>query len=65
MPFLVCMLVVGAWGVGGGWMPLPTRPQQYCDQRVTCFDHFWVPNSPQLHALVISRFRPHYLQVSQ
>ena len=30
MPFLVCMLVVRAWGVDGGWMPLPTRPQQYC-----------------------------------
>ena len=22
---------VGAWGVDGGWMPLPTRPQRYCD----------------------------------
>ena len=21
----------GAWGVDGGWMPLPTRPQHYCD----------------------------------
>ena len=21
----------GAWGVDWGWMPLPTRPQQYCD----------------------------------
>ena len=21
----------GGWGVEGGWMPLPTRPQQYCD----------------------------------
>ena len=21
----------GAWGVDGGWMPLPTRPQRYCD----------------------------------
>ena len=20
-----------AWGVDGSWMPLPTRPQQYCD----------------------------------
>ena len=20
-----------AWGVDGGWMPLPTRPQRYCD----------------------------------
>ena len=24
------MLEVG-WGVDGAWMPLPTRPQQYCD----------------------------------
>ena len=24
------MLGVG-WGVDGGWMPLPTRPQRYCD----------------------------------
>ena len=22
---------VGAWRVDGGWMPLPTRPQRYCD----------------------------------
>ena len=22
---------VWMWGVGGGWTPLPTRPQQYCD----------------------------------
>ena len=21
----------GAWGVDGGWMPLPTLPQRYCD----------------------------------
>ena len=21
----------GAWGVDRGWMPLPTRPQRYCD----------------------------------
>ena len=21
----------GVWGVDGGWMPLPTRPQRYCD----------------------------------
>ena len=21
----------GAWGVDGGWMPLPTHPQRYCD----------------------------------
>ena len=21
----------GAQGVDGGWMPLPTRPQRYCD----------------------------------
>ena len=21
----------GGWGVDGGWMPLPTRPQRYCD----------------------------------
>ena len=21
----------GDWGVDGGWTPLPTRPQQYCD----------------------------------
>ena len=31
MLFLVCVLVVGAWGVAEGWMPLPTRPQRYCD----------------------------------
>ena len=21
----------GGWGEAGGWLPLPTRPQQYCD----------------------------------
>ena len=21
----------GVWGVDGGWMPLPPRPQRYCD----------------------------------
>ena len=29
--FWVCVLVGGAWGVDGGWMPLPTCPQRYCD----------------------------------
>ena len=29
----VYMLVGGALGVDGGWMPLPTRPQRYCDPR--------------------------------
>ena len=24
-------LGVGGWGEAGSWMPLPTRPQQYCD----------------------------------
>ena len=28
--------VWGAWSLDGGLMPLPTRPQQYCDPRVTC-----------------------------
>ena len=28
----VCLCVWdGGWGVDGGWMPLPTRPQRYCD----------------------------------
>ena len=25
------MCLWGAWGVHGGWMPLPTCPQRYCD----------------------------------
>ena len=30
--FCVCLCVGGGdWGVDGGWMPLPTRPQRYCD----------------------------------
>ena len=33
--FCVCVCVEGglggAVGVDGGWLPLPTRPQQYCD----------------------------------
>ena len=27
----VFVYVWGAWGMDGGWMPLPTRPQRYCD----------------------------------
>ena len=30
--FCVCLCVRGEdWGLVGGWRPLPTRPQQYCD----------------------------------
>ena len=29
--FCVCVCWRGAWGVNGGWTPLPTRPQQYCN----------------------------------
>ena len=30
--FRVCLCVWdGGWGVDGGWMPLPTCPQRYCD----------------------------------
>ena len=25
------LYVWGAWVMDGGWMPLPTRPQRYCD----------------------------------
>ena len=24
-------MLEGGWGEAGGWMPLPTRPQRYCD----------------------------------
>ena len=30
----VCVYVSvwgGGWGEAGGWLPLPTRPQRYCD----------------------------------
>ena len=50
---VVCLCVGGMLGgdlgVDGGWMPLPTRPQQYCDPAsrvrflfhlVTCVDDF-------------------------
>jgi len=40
----VWVLDVG-WGVDGGWMPLPTRPQQYCDPAslvVLCLESFSV-----------------------
>ena len=34
----VCLCVKdGGWSVDGGWIPLPTRPQRYCDPHVTCF----------------------------
>ena len=30
--FILFVYVFGeAWGVDGGWTPLPTRTQQYCD----------------------------------
>ena len=29
--FLYVCVWSGVWGVDGGWMPLPTRPQRYCD----------------------------------
>ena len=30
--YVLCMCVWGgSWGADGGWMPLPTRPQRYCD----------------------------------
>ena len=29
--FLGMCIAGGAWGVDGGWTPLPTRPQRYCD----------------------------------
>ena len=28
---MVFVYVWGAWGTDKGWMPLPIRPQQYCD----------------------------------
>ena len=34
---LLCVYVRGGWGEDGGWMPLPTRPQQWCDPPVNCF----------------------------
>ena len=29
--FVYVCVHVGYWGVDGGWTPLPTRPQRYCD----------------------------------
>ena len=29
--FCVCLSVGVGWGVDGGWMPLPTHSQRYCD----------------------------------
>ena len=29
--FCACLSVGVGWGVDGGWMPLPTRLQRYCD----------------------------------
>ena len=52
LQLLQCMLVCVSvwegswgwgWGVAGGWMPLPTRLQQYCDlaSLVLLFQHLW------------------------
>ena len=41
----VCLGVGGGLWCGGGWMPLPTRPQQYCD-----------PASLVFHAYVLRKF---------
>ena len=31
-PWMTCCVCEwGTWGVDGGWMPLPTHPQRYCD----------------------------------
>ena len=30
----------GALGVDGGWLPLPTRPQQYCDPASLVINNF-------------------------
>ena len=35
----------GTWGEAGGWMPLTTRPQRYCDPASLVFEN--VPNSHQ------------------
>ena len=39
MVFLVGVLV-GAWGVDGGWLPLTTHPQQCCDPASLVFPVF-------------------------
>ena len=35
-----CACEWGTWGVDGGWMPLPTRPQRYCDPASLVFLSF-------------------------
>ena len=31
----------------GGWLPLPTRPQRYCDPRVTCYWNYEILKNDQ------------------
>ena len=42
----------GAWGVDGGWMPLPTRPQRYCETASLVLFIFVVV----FHVVVIDEF---------
>ena len=45
------MLEVG-WGVDGGWMPLPTRPQRYCDPVSLVLFHIVVSQLSSLMGLL-------------
>ena len=39
---MVFVYVWRAWGIDGGWMPLPTRPQRYCDSASLVLLHLMI-----------------------
>ena len=42
---MLVVYVCGRWGVDGGWTPLPTRSQRYCDPTSLAFNEIGVPTT--------------------
>ena len=58
MPFMVWVLMVKALGVDWAWMPLPTRPQRYCDPAslvyVVLAENFFSEMKAKVDALIVT-----------
>ena len=52
---MVLVYVWGAWGMDGGWMPLPTRLQRYCDPASLVKEIFRVENMAILHLVPVAK----------